>query len=266
MVWSPLLTMQMRNDVSGDQFPALVRNCPDSLQRLSLEGFGCDMEQRQLPQHSVQCLNLLECHLLALTQVSLTRCAIHGEHITCLIKLKSLSLKSSEIFVEGQLEAEKLTDLTYFDLSESFCCWEGAEVEAADSFTSWPGLEMLDLTCCNLIGWNTVLNVASVQQVHANLPASNDFLPPQQLHAHIHVPQEAAKFVRTQQSQIDDAVVDLRIDVSNSSRQGGAQAAMTVLWQVISLCPNMQSLHGVNPAITFNSLAQLSEVRHALAG
>ena len=254
------LTVQMRNDVYGDMFPALVKSCPGSLQRLSLEGFGSDMAQQQAPypeppQHSVRSLNLLECHLPALTHLSLTRCTITipGEDITCLTKLKSLSLKSSDLYIK-QLAVETLTNLTYLDLSKASCYWEDPWAVPASSFTSWPGLEVLDLTLCNMVGWNTVLNVASVQELHIDLPTSSDLSLPQQLHARIDGLREAERFTHTHQSQVGDAVVDLHIDVYHPD-------TMTELWQVIQSCPNVQSLHVVTHPVTMDSLAQFSEFR-----
>ncbi|KAL3144385.1 hypothetical protein ABBQ32_004139 [Trebouxia sp. C0010 RCD-2024] len=162
------LTIHMRNDFDGDSFPCLIRSCPDSMESLILGGFGSAVEQEQPPLCAVRHLTLLEDHLPALTSLELSDCVITipGEDITCLRKLRSLSLCRSEVYVDGQLEVTLLTKLTCLDLTEATCYWDDAWVEALDMFTAWPALAVLKIMGCNLFDIHTVMDASHVAEVH----------------------------------------------------------------------------------------------------
>ena len=162
------LTVHMRNDVHGESFSSLVSTCPDTVENLILEGFGSSVEDEQPPVLAVHSMMLLESHLPALTRLELTHSVVRipGEDITCLSKLKSLSLCDSDIYVDGQLEVTLLTDLTHLDLTGATCYWEDAWVDVLDAFTAWPSLAIFKCYNCNLFDTNTVMDVSTVGEVH----------------------------------------------------------------------------------------------------
>ena len=187
------LTVHMRNDFDGEVFPFLVDSCPDSVESLILEGFGSLVEDdEQPPARAVRSLTLLEDNLPALTRLELAHSAVRilGEGITCLSKLKSLSLCHSEIYVDGQLEVTLLTRLTHLDLAEATCYWEDAWVDALDTFTAWPALAVLKAYKCNIFDMNTVMDVPSVREIHVgHFSHFADPGPDQQAHVHAHAHQ-----------------------------------------------------------------------------
>lgn len=162
------LTVQMRNDLSGERFPCLIQSCPDTVESLILEGFGSTVEDEQPPVFAVRSLMLLEHNLPAVTRLELAQSVVRipGEDITCLRKLRSLSLCDSEIYVDGQLEVTLLTDLTHLDLTGATCFWEDAWVDALDAFTAWPSLAIFKAYNCNMIDMSTVMDVSTVREVH----------------------------------------------------------------------------------------------------
>ena len=162
------LTVHMRNDINGESFPSLVKSCPDTVENLYLEGFGSSVEDEQPPVYAVHSMMLLESHLPALTRLELTHSVVRipGEDITCLSKLKSLSLCDSEIYVDGQLEVTLLTGLTHLDLTGATCYWEDAWVDVLDAFTAWPSLAMFKCYNCNIFDMSTVMDLSTVGEVH----------------------------------------------------------------------------------------------------
>ena len=164
------LKIYMRNDFLGVSFAPLVKSCPSTLRSLILHGFGCSVEQEQPPVSSVRSLRLLEDHLPALTLLELGRSVvtIPGDGITCLSKLKSLSFFGSDIYVDGELEVSLLTNLTHLNLTEATCFWEDAWVEALDTFTAWPALQMLKAHGCNIFDKHTRMDLTTVLEVHVD--------------------------------------------------------------------------------------------------
>ncbi|DBB05820.1 TPA: hypothetical protein ACH3X3_009833 [Trebouxia sp. C0006] len=235
------LTVQMRNDLRGNLFLALIKGCPDTLQSLTLQSFGSEVEDEQPPLHSVQSLHLLESHLTALTHLAITNSVvtIPGDDISCLSKLKSLSLHATEVYVDGQLDVTCLTNLTYLDLSEICCFWDDAWVEALDSFTSWPGLHVLKLVNGNLIDQQTDLDCSSVKELHLNYPNRPlSFVEGQAVHAHMGMLQVLEKFIEPEgPSQHGNAIVGLHITCDCP------EDFDTVLQTVALFCPKLQSLH-----------------------
>lgn len=235
------LTVQMRNDLRGDMFPALVKGCPDTLQSMTLQSFGSEVEDEQPPVHSMQSLHLLESHLTALTHLAITNSVvtIPGDDISCLSRLKSLSLHATEIYVDGQLDVTCLTNLTYLDLSEICCFWDDAWVEALDSFTSWPGLQVLKLVNGNLIDQQTDLDCSSVKELHLNYPNRPlSFVEGQAVHAHTGVHQVLEKFTKPESpSQHGNAIVGLHITCDYP------EDFDSVLQTVALFCPKLESLH-----------------------
>ena len=235
------LTVQMRNDLRGDMFPALVKGCPDTLQSMTLQSFGSGVEDEQPPIHSVSSLHLIQSHLTALTHLALTNSVvtIPGDDISCLSKLKSLSLYATEVYVDGQLDVTRLTKLTYLDLSEVCCFWEDAWVEALDSFTSWPGLDVLKLLNCNLIDQQTDLDCSSVKELHLNYPNRPlSFVQGQAVHTYMGVHQVFENFLKPERhAQQGHAIIDLHLTCASSTDVDA------VLQQAALFCPNLQSLH-----------------------
>jgi len=254
------LTVQMRNDLHGDVFPALVKGCPDTLLSMTLQNFGSEVEDEQPPVHSVQSLDMFQSHLTALTHLALTNSflTIPGDDISCLSKLKSLSLHATEVYVDGQLDVTRLTNLTYLDLSEICCFWEDAWVEALDSFTSWPGLDVLKLVNCNLVDQQTDLDCSSVKELHLNYPNRPlCFVEGQAVHAYMGVHQVLEKFSKHERhSQRGNAIIGLHSTCDYSTDVD------IVLQKVALFCPNLQSLHVENSLVDgyrfFESHASLS--------
>ena len=234
------LTVQMRNDLRGDMFPALVKGCPDTLQSMTLQSFGSGVEDGQPPIHSMQSLHLFQSHLTALTHLALTKSVvtIPGDDISCLSKLKSLSLHATEVYVDGQLEVTRLTNLTYLDLSQVCCFLVDAWVEALDSFTSWPRLDVLKLLNCNLVDQQTDLDCSSVKELHLNYPNRPlSFVEGQAVHTYMGVHQVLEKFTEIERpSQRGNAIIGLDITCVYSTDVD------TVLQKVALFCPNLQSL------------------------
>ena len=211
------LTVHMRNDFDGEVFPFLVDNCPDSVESLILEGFGA-VEEHRPPLRAVRSLTLLEDNLPALTRLELAHSAVRilGEGITCLSKLKSLSLCHSEIYVDGQLEVTLLTRLTHLDLAEATCCWEDAWVDALDTFTAWPGLAVLKVYNCNMFDMYTIMDVSSVREVDVgHFSHFADPGPDQQAHVHAHA-DRVIRYDSKRASSIVDLTVDMPYDRSLS--------------------------------------------------
>ena len=235
------LTVQLRNDLRGDTFPALVKGCPDTLQSMTLQSFGSGVEDGQPPIHSVQSLHLIQSHLTALTHLALTDSVvtIPGDDISCLSKLKSLSLHGTEVYVDGQLEITRLTHLTYLDLSQVCCFWVDAWVEALDSFTSWPRLEVLKLLNCNLVDQQTDLDCSSVKELHLNYPNRPlSFVEGQAVHTYMGVHHVLERFTETERhSQRGNAIIGLHSTCDYSTDVD------IVLQKVALFCPNLQSLH-----------------------
>lgn len=250
------LTVQLRNDVYGTMFPALVKRCPDTLQSMTLQGFGSEIEQEQPPMHSVRSLNLLQTHLSALTHLALTQSVvtIPGDDITCLSRLKSLSFRDAEIYVDGELEVTSLTHLTYLDLSGVCCYWEDAWVEAADTFTSWPGLDVLKLSKCNMVDQHTELDVTSVRELHINFPVRYEVTEFQQVHADMSSSHVIANLQGApRQSHLGNTLFGLHIDIPG---QYGTWPVGAILRLVTQNCPSLELLH-------FSSdVAGLSTVSH----
>ena len=226
----------MCNDVYGAMFPQLVRNCPDALLSLTLHDFGSQLEDEQPPRHSAQGISLLA-RLSALTQLTLANCVVtfNGDEITHLIKLHSLSLTDSEIYVDGQLEVAHLTNLTYLDLNGAVGYWEDAWVEASDSFTAWPRLEVLKLLGCNLIDEATILDVASVQELHVAVLPNIDAHEHQQLHAYMSMYQVRQRFFESGDFQLGKAIVSLNLTAPG-------EAINAELWRIVDFCPFLRSL------------------------
>lgn len=170
------LQVKMQNDVDGDMLSQLIACCPDSLQSLKLHGFGSE-DNSQPPVASLKTLNLLEHHLPALTKLELDECVvtIPGEDITCLSKLNSLGLSQSEVYVDGALDVERLTALTYLDLTDTTCYWEDAWIEVLDTFTPWPKLRILKTSGCNMFDNKTRVVVDALQEAHVSCPIDLDF-------------------------------------------------------------------------------------------
>ena len=233
----------MRNDLHGDMFPALVKGCPDTVQSMTLESFGSGVEHGRPPIYSVKNLHLLQSHLTALTHLALTSSVvtIPGDDILSLSKLKSLSLHATEVYVDGQLEVTRLTNLTYLDLSQVCCFWVDAWVEALDSFTSWPRLVVLNLLNCNLVDQQTDLDCSSVRELHLNYPNRPlSFVEGQAVHTHMGARQVDENFTEPERhSRRGNAIVGLHI-TSNYSTD-----VDTVLHKVALSCPNLQSMHVV---------------------
>ena len=129
-------------------------------------------------------------NLPALTRLELAQSVVRvpGEDITCLSKLKTLSLRCSEIYVDGQLEVTLLTNLTYLDLTGATCYWEDAWVDVLDAFTAWPSLAVLKVYECNLFDINTAMDMSTVREVHVG--HFYHFVPPltdQASHVRVHV-------------------------------------------------------------------------------
>ena len=164
------LKISMRNDFLGASFAPLVKSCPSTVQSLVLDGFGCTVEQEQPPIFSVHDLNLLESHLPSLTHLELGHSVvtIPGDSITCLSKLKCLSFRQSDVYVDGELEVSLLTNLTHLNLTAATCFWEDAWVEALDTFTAWPALQVLKATHCNLFDKRTKMDLTTVLEVHVD--------------------------------------------------------------------------------------------------
>lgn len=206
------LTIHMRNDFDGDSFPTLVQGCPNSVESLLLEGFGLDVEEEQPPRCAVRSLTLLEDHLPALTRLELAGSVvlIPGEDITCLSKLRSLSLCRSEVYVDGQLEVTVLTKLTCLDLTETTCYWGDAWVDALDMFTAWPALAVLKALNCNLFDTHTVMDVSHVREVHmGHFEVYVEPGPDQQGHVHI-----SGGHASRYDSMRAASIVDLTVDIS----------------------------------------------------
>ena len=83
-----------------------------------------------------------------------------GNSITCLSKLKSLSLCDSLVYVDGQSLITLLTKLTYLDLTDV------TGLEALDSFPAWPALEILKAHGCGLFNVYTLMHVPNVREIH----------------------------------------------------------------------------------------------------
>ncbi|KAL3154802.1 hypothetical protein ABBQ38_011346 [Trebouxia sp. C0009 RCD-2024] len=258
------LTIYMRNDFDGDSFPCLIRSCPDSVERLILGGFGSAVEHEQPPLCAVRDLMSLEDHLPALTSLELSDCVITipGEDITCLRKLRSLSLCRSEVYVDGQLEVTLLTKLTCLDLTEATCYWDDAWVEALDIFTAWPALAVLKIMSCNLFDIHTVMDVSHVGEVH--MGHFEVFVQPaldQQGHVHI-TDDQASRYGSMRFSSI----VDLHVDVSHGP------ASIDPLLYVVAAYP-LKSLnlhfresfpHQARPVLDSNSFTggSFSNLKH----
>ena len=183
------LTVCMRNDLNGESFSSLMKSCPNTVENLILEGFGSLVEDEQPPVRAVHSVMLLEFHLPALTRLELTHSVVRipGEDITCLSKLKNLSLSNSDIYVDGQLEVTLLTDLTHLDLTDATCYWEDAWVDALDAFTAWPSLVIFKSYSCNLFDESTTMDVSTVREVHIDhFPRFAQPRPDQEGHVRVH--------------------------------------------------------------------------------
>ena len=169
--------------------PRLHPELPDSLQSLSLHGCGYNgsVDEQQVP---VQSLHLLQHRLPALTQLQLTGSLLSFvEDITRLSKLQSLTLARSLLYVERTLEIERLTALTFLDLSHTvWSLADGTGVSTLVAFTAWPSLRVLKIECCSLFSSQTSVDFAMVQEAHVssslfNAPVDVTAL---QLHASSH--------------------------------------------------------------------------------
>ena len=233
------LTICMRNDLNGESFPSLVKSCPDTVENLILEGFGSPVEDEQPPVLAVHSMMLLEGHLPALTRLELTHSVVRipGEDITCLSKLKTLSLCDSDIYVDGQLEVTLLTDLTQLDLSGATCYWEDAWVDALDAFTAWPSLAIFKSYNCNLFDMSTVMDVSTVREVHiGHFCHFAQPGPDQEGHVHVH-----GASVLSYDSHRTASIVDLTVDMPADT-----PFQETVLDYVAARCP-LQSLSILPP-------------------
>ncbi|DBA78567.1 TPA: hypothetical protein ACH3X2_007880 [Trebouxia sp. C0005] len=236
----------MRNDLHGDMFPALVKGCPDTVQSMTLESFGSGVEHGRPPIYSVKNLHLLQSHLTALTHLALTSSVvtIPGDDILSLSKLKSLSLHATEVYVDGQLEVTRLTNLTYLDLSQVCCFWVDAWVEALDSFTSWPRLVVLNLLNCNLVDQQTDLDCSSVRELHLNYPnRPPSLVEGQAVHTNMGVHQVLEVQFTESERHSGNAIIGLNITCNYSTDVD------TVLHKVALFCPNLQSLHVVTSSL-----------------
>ena len=130
------------------------------MESLILESFGSQDEVQQPPVFAVSSLMLLEDNLPALTlELAHSVVRVLGDDITCLSKLKTLSLNSSKIYVDGHLEVTLLTNVTHLDLTRATCYWEDAVLDALNAFTAWPSLAVLKVCKCNLFDIDTVMDV-----------------------------------------------------------------------------------------------------------
>ena len=254
------LTVHMRNDVNGDSFPCLVKSCPHTLESLILEGFGSTMEDEQPPVFAVRSLMLLEDNLPAVTRLELAQSVVRipGEDITCLSKLKSLSLCDSEIYVDGQLEVTLLTDLTHLDLTGTTCFWEDAWVDALDAFTAWPSLAVFKVYNCNLFDVSTVMDVSTVREVH--LGHFSQFAQPgpdQEAHVSTHV-----NPILGYDSNRAATIVGLAVDMCHDPFPGSVLkwlAAQFPLQSLSILKP--PSAHGATESLDFSG-ADFPNLRH----
>ena len=137
-----------------------------------------------------QSLHLLQHHLPALTQLQMTGSLLWiVEDITCLSKLQSLTLAKSAVYVQGTLEMERLTALTFLDLSHTDCCLvDGTSVSTLGIFTAWPSLRVLKIEGCNLFRSQTSMDCAMVQEAHvsSSLFHARVDVRTLQLHASLH--------------------------------------------------------------------------------
>lgn len=240
------LEVKMRNDVHGDMFSQVVQCCPDSLSSLKLHCFGSAITAADLPSSGLQTLTLLEHCLTALTKLELNKCivTIAEEDIIALSKLSSLSLAESKLYTAEAPQFERLTALTYLDLTHTSCTWHAVFFDVLDSLTAWPGLLVLKMVGCSLIGWSTPVVLGAVQEAHVSCPIRLVFTDasPLQLYMHASLPwiqeQPFRSMSATERDAAQKLVTGLTLD-SGSVRKV-VQVSIT---QLSKDFPNLRSLN-----------------------
>ena len=249
------LTVHMRNDSNGRSFPSLVKSCPDTVESLILEGFGLPEED----VGTVSSLTILESTLPVLTRLKIARSVVRvsGGDITCLSKLKSLSLCHLEIYVGGQLEVTLLTNLTHLDLTGAKCYWEDPLVDAFETFTAWPSLAVLKIYDCNVFDISTVMDVSTVKEVHAgHFDHFAQPRPDQESHVRTH-----CDFVPSYDGMRAATVVDLTIDANTDPFLDSVLGCVAAHFSLRSLTLHTESGCAITKPLDFSG-AGFSDLRH----
>ena len=244
----------MSNDIQGLMYPLLLERLPVSLQSLTLEEFGSKLDDEQPAIHGLSLDAPLD-HLTALTHLALTNCliSIPGDSLTRLSTLQSLSLSKSEIYVDGQLEVSRLTQLTQLDLTETTCYWEDAWVEALDAFEAWPRLQVLKLTGCNIVDTRTKLTVPLVTELHVVFPIGSSMsdtdVAGKKVHADVPILDGVPAVLLGHASALPALygcpVVSMHLHQHfKSTSDPGSD-----FWPILQFCPSLQSLHVLNEAV-----------------
>ena len=151
---------------------AFVAKCPGGLDTFCVH--GCDSEFRlaYLDRGGALCL-ADKLHLLTSVELSNCMVALPAECMMFFQRLAQLSLAGSHVVSPSDISL--LTNLTLLDLSH--CRWRtpgpGGSDPSLKSFQARPALLFLKLTGCSLIDNSTMLDVASVSELHTHvLPAS----------------------------------------------------------------------------------------------
>ena len=172
-----------------------------------------------------------------------------GDSITCLSRLQSLDLNDSQVYVDGELEVSRLTNLTYLDLTQTICFWEDAWVEAMDTFEAWPSLKILKLVGTNLVDRQTVLKAPGVSELELLYPLGEAMTVSEvadlTVHAHVTIVQDMVDEVPAI-PLYGKPVVSLHIH----HQAAAASAAGHDFWPMLEHYPNLQSLHIHNTVIS----------------
>ena len=272
------LTISMQSEVFADLFPQLIESCPACLESLNLHGFH--------KIRSEQSVELLPHCLPGLTHLHITDSTLElpDECITCLSKLKSLSLKGSSVHVDDRPDFERLTALTFLDLGNMYCPQGMFNlVRPFASFTAWTALVVLKIQGCKLFCNNTRIDFAMVKEASVSSVLSGDihdcaFVPAGTV-MHLHALQDKSLSLAAM-SHTKDVYTELVTGMEIFLHEGAEQSIATLVQlgaEVPRLCnldvcfrlPRLNALPMQMPEGTFptqlTSLRVLNLVCNSLA-